>query len=141
MLPPLELNAILSLSKSAEIERGRSPKDLLSFGAWGEGGFCGEEEEKERRWSTWGLRLKSCQVRAKILTSSCPRGRVKDQRKLKKCSSLERERNSRVGLFERNEATSRRAGGMVDDGSCRPSEKNSGSSFCPVALGPYCLKY
>ena len=102
MLPPLELNAILSLSKSAEIERGRSPKDLLSFGAWGEGGFCGEEEEKERRWSTWGLRLKSCQVRAKILTSSCPRGRVKDQRKLKKMLKS-RKRKKQPGWAVREE--------------------------------------
>lgn len=78
ILPPAgldapKLKAILNLSKSADIERGRSPNDALLFGAWGEGGLCGKDEN-ERRWSAWGLRLKSCQVRAKILNTS-PQGK------------------------------------------------------------------
>lgn len=77
VLPPgapmgFDANAILSLSKSAEIKQDRSSKDSLFLGTSRGGGGTRGKAGKERRRSASGLRLKSCQVCAKILTSYFP---------------------------------------------------------------------
>lgn len=68
------LKAILSLWWSAETVRGESPKGEFVLEALSDGELGGVEE-KERRGSACGLRLKSCRVRAKIVTRSLPNRR------------------------------------------------------------------